>query len=108
MHRFTISFICFSCSFMKSMISRGIETAYEFPTYLNLTLKFFFLSVWKSPYSFKSSGWIIWFLQSSHLTVLRWNPFLSIVAGCIFLLQCLQRIVFSNISVMCILGVYTL
>jgi len=43
MHRFTISFICFSCSLMKSMISRGIETAYEFPTYLNLTLKFFFL-----------------------------------------------------------------
>jgi len=48
MHMLTISFICFSCSFMKSMISLGIETAYELPTYLSLTLKFFLLRFWKS------------------------------------------------------------
>ena len=68
---------------------------------------------------------MIWFLQSGHLSALKWNPFLSTVAGCIFLLQCLHRTVFSNISVrnqgflptsfelvrmciVCILVVYTL
>ena len=84
---------------MKSMISLGIDTAYEFPTYLNFTLKLFFLSVWKSSYSFKSCGWVIWFLHLSQASALSWKPFFISVAGCIFLLQFLQRIVFSKMSV---------
>ena len=42
------------------------------------------------------------FLHGSHFSVLRMKPFLVICSGCIFLLQCLQRIVFSNMSCMCI------
>ena len=101
-------FISFSCSFMKSIISLGIDTAYELPTYRSLTLNCFFLRFWKFSYSFKSSGWTIKFLHGSHFRVLSMKPFLVSCSGCIFLLQCLHRIVFSNMSCMCILSVYTL
>ncbi len=48
------------------------------------------------------------FLQGSHFRVLKMKPFFVICSGSIFELQCLHRIVFSNMSCMCILVVYTL
>jgi len=69
---------------------------------------------------------MIWFLHLLQFIVLNSNPFLFSVTGCIFLLQFLQSIVFSKMSVvrnqgflltsfglvcmlvMCILYVYTL
>src|SRR3989344_2860990 len=84
---------------MKFMISLGIETAYEFPTNLSLTLNCLFLSFLKFLYSSKSKGWKNCLLQLGHVAVLILNPSLSISDLVVSLLHILHKIFVLNRSV---------